>query len=119
MALNEALANRIREALFNKGITNVEEKKMFSGMCFMVDGKMCVCASDDEMLCRVGPMYLEALEIHGIRGMIRNGKPLKDYIYVSPELLNDDKTFNYWIDTSLAFNKFAKATKSKKTKAGS
>ncbi len=114
MPANEVLTNHIREALFDRGLTNVEEKKMFNGICFMVNGKMCICASNDEMMCRVGPAYLEALEQHGIRGMIRNGKPLKDYIFVSPELLTDNKVFNYWIDTALAFNKFAKATKSKK-----
>ncbi|MGY3212966.1 TfoX/Sxy family protein [Mucilaginibacter sp. HD30] len=116
MAANEDLTNRIRETLFNKGYSNVEEKKMFNGICFMVNGKMCVCASNDEMLCRVGPFYLEALEIYGVRGMIRNGKPLKDYVFVSAEILSNAVNFNYWIDTALAFNKFAKASKkSKKT----
>jgi TfoX/Sxy family transcriptional regulator of competence genes len=116
MPANEDLTNRIREALFNKGVSDVEEKKMFNGICFMIEGKMCVCASNDEMLCRVGPSYLEALEIHGIRGMIRNGKPLKDYVFVSPEILDNNKNFTYWIDTALAFNKFAVASKSKKSK---
>nr|WP_294794328.1 TfoX/Sxy family protein [uncultured Mucilaginibacter sp.] len=116
MPANEDLTNRIREALFNKGITEVEEKKMFNGICFMVDGKMCVCASNDEMLCRVGPFYLEALEMHGVRGMIRNGKPLKDYVFVSPEILSNTINFNYWIDTALAFNKFAMASKKLKRK---
>ncbi len=87
MPANEELTNKIREALYNNGVTNVEEKKMFNGICFMVNGKMCVCASNDEMLCRVGPFYLDALEMHGIRGMIRDGKALKDYVFVSPELL--------------------------------
>ena len=111
MPANEDLTNRIREALFSKGLTNVEEKKMFNGICFMVDGKMCVCASNDEMLCRIGPSYLEALEMHGIRGMIRDGKPLKDYVFVSQEVLDSNANFNYWIDTALAFNKFAKVSK--------
>ena len=116
MPANEYLTNKIRETLFNKGLDNVEEKKMFNGICFMIDGKMCVCASNDEMLCRVGPSYLEALEIHGVRGMIRNGKPLKDYVFVSLEVLSNARNFNYWIDTALAFNKFAKASnKTKKT----
>jgi len=113
MPADEVLTNRIREALFNKGITAVEEKKMFNGICFMVDGKMCVCASNDELMCRVGPTYLDALEMHGIRGMIRNGKPMKDYVFVSPEVLSSNTDFNYWIDTALAFNKFAKASKKK------
>ena len=114
MPANEDLTNRIREALFSKGVSNVEEKKMFNGICFMVDGKMCVCASNDEMLCRVGPIYLEALEMQGVRGMIRNGKALKDYVFISPELLGNNTNFNYWIDTALAFNKFARASKKPK-----
>lgn len=114
MPANEELTNRIREALLSNGVINVEEKRMFNGICFMIDGKMCVCASNDEMLCRVGPSYLEALEMHGIRGMIRNGKPLKDYVFVSQEILSNTTNFNYWIDTALAFNKFAKASKKAK-----
>lgn len=113
MPANPQLTNRIRETLFNKGVTDVEEKVMFNGICFMVDGKMCVCASNDEMLCRVGPVYLEALEMHGVRGMIRNGKALKDYVFISADVLINPVNFNYWIDTALAFNKFARASKKK------
>ncbi len=36
-------------------IDNVEEKKMFRGMTFMVDGKMCVSVGDDEIMCRIDP----------------------------------------------------------------
>lgn len=41
MAYNEKLAGRIREmiALTHK---KVQEKKMFGGLCFMVNDKMCV-----------------------------------------------------------------------------
>ena len=49
MAYNEDLANRIRKSLADHGIEDVEEKKMFRGLCFMVNGKMCVCASADEL----------------------------------------------------------------------
>lgn len=39
MAYDERLAERIREALSHeRGVT---EKKMFGGIAFMVDGKMC------------------------------------------------------------------------------
>jgi hypothetical protein len=54
--------------------------------------------------------------MHGIRGMIRNGKALKDYIFVSPEVLSNNTNFNYWIDAALAFNKFARASKKPKNK---
>jgi TfoX/Sxy family transcriptional regulator of competence genes len=52
MAYNEILSNRIREALEN--VPGVEEKHMFGGVCYMVDGKMCVGVVKDEMMCRIG-----------------------------------------------------------------
>ena len=111
MAYNEQLADKIREALADCGLPDVEEKKMFRGICFMVNGKMCVCASGDEMLCSIGPAYINALEKHGVRGMIRNGKALKDFVFVSDEAMKTKKEFDSWIAQALAFNKFAKATK--------
>jgi TfoX/Sxy family transcriptional regulator of competence genes len=39
MTFNERLADRIRESLVQ--LSDVEEKHMFGGVCFMVNGKMC------------------------------------------------------------------------------
>ena len=112
MSYNEKLADRIREALVDQ--PDVEEKKMFKGLCFMVNGKMCLCASGDEMLCRIGPNNFEqALETIGCRGMIRNGKPLKDFVFVGPEAMHTQQRFDYWVNAALAFNPRAKATKKK------
>jgi TfoX/Sxy family transcriptional regulator of competence genes len=111
MPYNEQLADKIREALIASGLTDIEEKKMFRGLCFMVNNKMCVCVSNDEMLCRIGPDYLEALELNGVRGMIRKDKALRDFVYVSTDAMKTKKEFDSWIDKSIAFNKFAKATK--------
>ena len=112
MAYNEKLADRIREALVDQ--LHVEEKKMFKGLCFMVNGKMCLCASGDEMLCRIGPdIFEQALETNGCHGMIRNGKPLKDFVFVGPEAMRTQKQFDYWVNAALAFNPRAKATKKK------
>ena len=41
MAFNEKLAERVRE-IISLHHDNVEEKKMFGGLCFMVNDKMCV-----------------------------------------------------------------------------
>jgi hypothetical protein len=112
MAYNEELADRIREALVDQ--PDVEEKKMFRGLCFMVNGKMCLCASGDEMLCRIGPdIFEQALDTNGCRGMIRNGKPLKDFVFVGPGAMRTQKQFDYWVSAALSFNPRAKATKKK------
>lgn len=113
MAYDERLADRVREALDSRNLTDVEEKRMFRGICFMVNGKMCLCVSGDEMLCRIGPAYKEAIEQHDCHGMIRNGKALKDYVFVGHEAMHNQKDFDHWVNAALAFNKDAKATKIK------
>ena len=54
MAYNEKLADRVREiiALTHK---NVEEKKMFGGLCFMVNDKMCVGVETERLMVRLDP----------------------------------------------------------------
>ena len=40
MAFNETLAERIRQRLVRR--KNIEEKKMFGGICFLLNGNMLV-----------------------------------------------------------------------------
>ena len=113
MAYNEKLADRIREALVH--LPKVEEKKMFRGVTFMVNGKMCVCVSGDEMLCRFDPALQETVvEKNGFRAMKMKGREYKGYGYVSPDALKSKKDFDYWVNLCLAFNSRAKASKKKK-----
>ena len=112
MPYSERLVNIIREALVD--IPVVEEKKMFRGVCFMVNDKMCICISGNELLCRIGPeVYAEALEKAGTRAMIKNGKSIKDFVFVREDELKNQSDFDYWIDLSLAFNKYSKSSKKK------
>lgn len=110
MAFNEKLNDRIREALVD--VPKVEEKHMFGGTCYMVDGKMCVGVVKDEMMCRIGPkVYEEALERKGCKQMIFTGKPMKGYVFVTEDGMKSKKDFDYWISLCLAFNKEAKSSK--------
>jgi TfoX/Sxy family transcriptional regulator of competence genes len=110
MAYNENLAQRVREAL--ETVPNVEEKKMFRGLTFMVNGKMCISVSGENLMCRVDPsLHDELMEKAGTREMVMRGKTLKGYLYVAPEGFKTQKDFNYWIKLCLAFNPFAKASK--------
>jgi len=112
MAYNERLADRIREALAH--VRKVEEKKMFRGLTFMVNGKMCISASGDEMMCRFDPALQETVaEKTGFRAMIMRGKHLKGYGYVSEEGFKTKKDFDYWINLCLEFNSRAKSSKKK------
>jgi TfoX/Sxy family transcriptional regulator of competence genes len=113
MAFDENLNDRIRESLAH--LPNVEEKYMFGGSCFMVNGKMCVGVVKDEMMCRIGPaVYEEALEKPGCREMVFTGKPMKGYVFVNDEGFKTKKQFDYWINLCLDFNEQAKASRKKK-----
>jgi len=112
MGYNIKLADRIREALMD--LPDVEEKEMFRGICFMVNGKMCVCVSGDEMMCRIGAAQMEmALEQTYCRQMIHNGRPNKDFVFVSEEGFRNQKDFDHWIKLALDFNPLAKSSKQK------
>jgi TfoX/Sxy family transcriptional regulator of competence genes len=113
MAFDEKLNNRIREALSE--VPKVEEKYMFGGTCYMVNGKMCVGVVKDEMMCRIDhAIYEEALEKTGCREMVFTGKPMKGYVFVNSEGMKTKKQFDYWISLCLTFNEKAKASKKKK-----
>jgi TfoX/Sxy family transcriptional regulator of competence genes len=115
MPFNEKLADRLREALAE--LPDVEEKKMFRGVTFMVNGKMCVSVSRDELMCRIDPLIQnEALKRKDSRAVIMKGKAMPGWIKVGEEGIKNRKDFEYWINLSLAFNKNAKSSKKSKKK---
>ncbi|MBS1635778.1 MAG: TfoX/Sxy family protein [Bacteroidetes bacterium] len=115
MAFNESLSDRIREALAH--LEDVEEKHMFGGVCYMVNGKMCVGVVKDEMMCRIDPGLSESLfEKTGCRPMDFTGKRMKGYVFVGPEGMRNQKEFNNWIKLCLDFNASAKASKKRQKK---
>lgn len=115
MAYNEKLANRIREALSLIPKIKVLEKEMMGGLTFMVNDKMCVGIIKDEMMCRINPEFHdEAIEKTGCRTMDFTKRPMKGYVMIDESGMKSKKDFDYWINLSLAFNKFAKSSKKKK-----
>jgi TfoX/Sxy family transcriptional regulator of competence genes len=115
MAFSEQISDRIREALSEQ--KNVEEKYMFGGVCYMVNGKMCMGVVGDEMMCRINPAKEEeALSRKGCRPMDFTSRPMKGYVYVDEEGMKRKQDFNYWIDLCLEYNVIAKASKKRKPK---
>jgi len=112
MAYNEKLTNRVRKALSH--VPKVEEKRMFRGVAFMVDGKMCVSAGDDEIMCRIDPaIHEEVIQKKGCRTMVMKGREYKGYVYVNEESMKSKKDFDYWVGLALDFNKRAKPSRKK------
>ena len=114
MAYNEKLADRTREIIsLTHKIT--EEKKMFGGLCFMVNGKMCIGVEKERLMLRIDPVsYDEVMEKEGCKPMDFTGKVMKGYVFVDVDVLNTKKKLEYWVKLALDYNKLAKASKKKK-----
>ena len=117
MAVNEKLTNKVREALAS--IDNVEEKKMFSGIAFMVDEKLCIAVRNDNIMIRIDPtIHDELVEKNGCSPMIMKGKDLEGYVVVDESAVNSKKQLNYWIKLALDYNPIAQKSKKKKAHRG-
>jgi len=110
MAYSEELAGRVRAALADQQA--VEEKKMMGGLTFMVNGKMCVGVHEEELMVRLDPdVYENALKRDGCREMDFTGKPMKGFVFVSPNGTSNQENLDYWVNLALDFNKRVKASK--------
>jgi TfoX/Sxy family transcriptional regulator of competence genes len=99
---------------------NVEEKKMFAGLCFMVNDKMCVGVHEDKIMLRLDPKIYETLiEKEGCEPMNFTSKVMKGFVFVSEDVLKTKKQLEYWVKLALEFNKIAKSSKKKTTRPGS
>lgn len=85
-------------------IPDVTEKKMFGGMCILVNGNMCCGIVDDTLMARVGPdQYFQCLELPHAREMVFTGKPLKGMIYIDPEGVAEDEDLKAWVERCMTF----------------
>lgn len=115
MPYDQHLADRIGRILKEKK-ADFFEKKMFGGLCYMVDNKMCLGIVKETLMARIGEAkYEEALQRPGCNEMDFTGRPMKGYVFVDPEGIDLDSDLEYWIQLCLDFNPMAKASK-KRTK---
>jgi TfoX/Sxy family transcriptional regulator of competence genes len=101
MAFSEALAERIRLALARR--KNVEEKKMFGGVGFLLNGNLLVGVKKDSLLVRVGPEQSEEAlkEAHVSEFKITSRGTMKGWVLVEPEGVTGDDQLKGWIQRAV------------------
>ena len=115
MAYDEQLAERIRRSL-RKARVQFEGKPMMGGLCFMVDGKMCVGVEKDRLMARIDPaVYDAALHRKGCVPMDFTGRPMRGFVFVNSSGVTTEAELNGWLKLALEFNPKAKASKRKST----
>lgn len=102
MSYDAKLAQRVRD-IFADG-PSVDEKAMFGGLAFMLEGKMCCGVLKSELVARVGPeQYDAALARPHTRPMDFTGRPMKGYVYVAAEGCGDRRSLQSWLDRAVRF----------------
>ena len=93
--MNEALAARLRRALATQ--RRITEKKMFGGVCFLLDGNMLCGSGKTDFMFRVGKEQDgEALSRPGARPMDFTGKKFAGFVWVDPHAC-DGRALKRWI----------------------
>src|SRR5437660_537866 len=102
MAYDETLAKRIRQHLIRKN--GVEEKKMFGGIGFLLNGNMLVGVWKGSLIVRLGPDEDdEALKEPHVKEFDITGRPMKGWVLVEPEGVNGDDQLKGWIQRAVKF----------------
>lgn len=119
MPYSQFHADRISQ-FFQERNVQFNAKKMMGGLCFMVDEKMCCGIHFDKkrqtdlLMARIGETaYEEAIQKQGCQPMDFTGRPMKGYVFVTPDGFDLDSDLEYWLDLCITFNPLAKSSKKK------
>ncbi len=101
VAYNEELAGRVRAALADR--TDVEEKKMFGGLSFMVAGQMCCGVLKNDLVVRIEPAEFDNLVAQPhVRPFDFSGRPMQGMVYVESSSLADPEVLQTWLHRGMA-----------------
>ena len=102
MVYDEGLLQRVREAMAVHPVA--DEKKMFGGVGFMIEGNIACGVLKDELIVRVGPRsYQAALEHRHIREFDITGRSMKGWIMVQAESYESDQALKEWVERGIEF----------------
>jgi hypothetical protein len=102
MAFSVALAARVRRALARR--RNVQEKKMFGGVGFLLGGHLLVGVWKDGLIVRLGPEEGQAaLREPHVREFDITGRAMKGWVMVGAKGVEDDGQLTSWLERATRF----------------
>ena len=102
MPYDHDLAARIRDALARtRGVT---ERKMFGCVCYLLDGHALAGVWKDRLIARLGPDEGEAaLQEPHVRAFDITRRPMRNWVAVEPEGVEDDDQLKAWVERAVKF----------------
>jgi TfoX/Sxy family transcriptional regulator of competence genes len=117
MSYDEKTAERIRKVLAERD--DVGERKMFGGLCFMVNDRMCVGLTSEALMVRVGPdAHEDALAQPHARPMDFTGRVMRGFVFVDPPGFRTPASLARWVKRGVDFALVAPAPRPKKKRRG-
>jgi TfoX/Sxy family transcriptional regulator of competence genes len=103
MAYDEDLADRIRELLGSE--RGVEEKRMFGGLAFLINGNMSVAASGQGgLMVRVAPEDTEKLLARAhVSPMVMAGREARGWLRVAAEGVKSKRQLESWVTRGVGY----------------
>lgn len=116
MAFDQDLALRVRRLL--GGAQGFSERKMFGGICFLLDGRMSAGVLGEDLVVRVPPdEYEKAVRAPGARPMDFTGRPMRGFLLVGPRGYKTEADMSVWLARSVAVAEAAATRPSRKRRA--
>ena len=102
MVYDELLATRIKAAL--GPLPGLEEKKMFGGVGFLLNGNMACGVHKNNLIVRIGAAtYFKALTHPNTLPFDMTGKPMAGWIMVEPKGCEKEDDLKAWVRQGLEF----------------
>jgi TfoX-like protein len=102
MAYSQELAERVREAL--DGRPGVNERKMFGGIAWMVNGNMACGIIGEDLMVRLDRDEADAaLADEHVGPMDFTGRPMQGFVVVEAAGIEDALDLGRWVDAGADF----------------
>jgi len=102
MAYNEKIETRIKKLV--SGWKNTDSKKMFGGICHLLNGNMFCGVHKDFLILRLGREKAEnAMKLPHVRPFDITGKPMKGWVMVAEDGFKTDDELKNWLNQTRKF----------------
>jgi len=104
MAFNQEIEDRVSKIV--SGWKNTDAKKMFGGVCHLLDGKMFSGVYKDFLILRLGETgSKEALKLPFVRPFDITGRSMKGWVMIEMEGFKSDNDLSAWLNKAKEFVK--------------
>ena len=102
MAYNETIDRRIRKIVSHW--PNTDSRKMFGGICHLLDGHMFCGVHKDYLILRLGTEKANvALKSKNVKAFDITGKPMKGWVMVANQGIETETKLRDWLNQARKF----------------